>query len=86
MQALEGNIQVPWQIHKIIKDILKWREQGIQITANHIFKETNMIADCLFKFGYSITNSFLTDLCFSPNLKLIIADDVVGRTFVRKDV
>ena len=31
IQATEGNIHIPWQIHYIIKDIEAWNSQGIQI-------------------------------------------------------
>jgi len=58
--------------------------ESIQITANYIFKEANIVADWLFKFGDSITNSFSTDLCLSPHFRSILAEDVVGRTFIKK--
>ena len=45
IQALEWHIQVPWQIHNIVKDILKRRGQCIQITINHIFRKANMAVD-----------------------------------------
>ena len=43
-----------------------------------------MAADWLSKFGHSVTISFALDTCFSPALKVILADDVVGRTLVRR--
>jgi len=43
-----------------------------------------MAANWLSKFGHSITNSFSLDLCFSPTLQAIVADDVVGHTTARR--
>ena len=37
-----------------------------------------MTTDSLSRFGHSITNSFIIDLCFSPCLRIILKYDVVG--------
>jgi len=43
-----------------------------------------MEADWLSKFGRSIMDSFIVNLCFSPCLRTILEDDIVGRTFTRR--
>ena len=43
-----------------------------------------MAADWLSKFGHSVITPFSSGTCFSPALKVILADDVVGRTLVRR--
>jgi len=44
-----------------------------------------MVVDWLSKFGHFITDSFSSDVYFSPSLSTILVEDVVGRTHVRKD-
>jgi len=39
IQALEGTIQIPWQIQHVLDDILVWRNQGVHFTIKHIFRE-----------------------------------------------
>ena len=86
IQALKGMVHVPWKISTIIEDIHAWQTHGIQLTITHVFREANMAADWLSKFGHSITASFSSDMCFSPFLSVILAEDVVGRTLVRRGV
>jgi len=62
-----------------------WETQGIQLRITYIFKETNMAPHWLSKFGHSITTS-CSNICFSPPLRAILADDVVGHTLARKGV
>jgi len=45
MQALKGIIKVPRQIQSLIKDVLMWKEKGIHIIINQVFRETNMAVD-----------------------------------------
>ena len=86
IQALNGSGHVPWQISNIIRDIQHLLHDGIQITFTHVFREANMAADWLSKFGHSINHTFISDICFSPCLSQIVADDVIGRTLVRRGV
>jgi len=84
IQALKGKIQIPWQISNIIKDIHMWQTQGINLLITHIFREANMVADWLSKFGHSVTTSFSSNSSFSPTLMAILADDVARRTLMRR--
>ena len=86
IKALKGDAQVPWHISNIIRDIQLWLSKDIQAEYSHIFREANMAADWLAKFGQSITSVFTTDYCFSPHLGQIVADDIVWRTLVRRGV
>ena len=45
-----------------------------------------MASDWQFKFGNSITDLFLSDICFSPSLRIMLVEDVVGRTLMRTDI
>ena len=86
IQALKGEGRISWQILNIIKDIQLSIRGDVQVTITHIFRETNMVADWLSKFGHSITDTFMTDLCFSLCLNQITADDFIGRTLMRRGV
>jgi len=85
IRALKGESKGPWQISHIIEDVRACFHQDIQVFINHIFREANMAADWLSKFGHSITETFTIDFCFSPILRQMIADDCIGRTLVRTD-
>ena len=84
IQALKGNIQIPWQVSNIIEDVRAWLKKGIHFVINYIFRDANMTMDWLSKFGHSITAFFSSDVCFSPFFRTIIVDDVDGRTVVRR--
>jgi len=43
-----------------------------------------MITDWLSTFD-QITDTFITDFCFSPILRQMIVDDCISRTLVRRD-
>ena len=84
IQALQGKIPVPWKIANIITDIHGCFLQGSWITINHIYREANMAADWLSKFGHSIIDNFTIDFYFFPSLRQMIADDCIGLTLVRR--
>ena len=86
IQALKGKFHIPWQIANIIEDLHSWFQQGIPVTITHIFREANMAADWLSKFAHSLTDKFITDLCFFPFLSQIIADDLIRRTLAKRGV
>ena len=86
IEALKRKIPIPWQIANVIEDIHIWQIQGIQLKVTHIFREVNMAADWLSKFEHSITASFSSDIFFSPYLRVILANDIVGRTLMKRGV
>jgi len=52
IQALQGIIQVLWQISTIIQDMHIWIPKDIQVTIiKHIFRKVNMVIDKLAKFN-----------------------------------
>jgi len=85
IQSLKGECHGPWQIAHIIQDVKASLTQVSSVSVNHIFREANIAADWLSKFGHSITDSFTTEFGFSLTLRQIIADDCIGRTLVRRD-
>jgi len=86
IQAIEGKIITPWQMQHIIEDILHWRSHSIQFTTKHVFREANMAADWFAKFRHLVTDSVITDTCFSPTLSKILDEDIVRRILIRRGV
>jgi len=84
IQALKGHLQVPWQIAIILEDVHACFMHGSRVTINYTYREVNMAADWLLKFGHSITDKFITDFYFFPSLRQIIADNYIGHTLVRR--
>ena len=53
-------------------------------TITHIFREANLAADWLSKYGHSISGSISATECWDPELRFIVRDDMLGRTLVRR--
>ena len=73
MQALTGKSIVLWKIGTIIEDLHIWLQQATQVHVSHIFREENMTADWLSKFGHTVTASVSSYVCFSLALDTILA-------------
>jgi len=85
IEALQGKTSIPWQLTNIIQDIHVMLSQVEQVVVNHIYRESNMAADSLSKYGHSILGQFKATKCRIPELRSILRDDMLGRTFVRRD-
>jgi len=84
--AFNKKIQVPCQIKNIIQDIHLLVQQIGQVRVSHIYREANMAADWLSRFGHSVTGSWSATKCDNPILRQIVKDDRIGRTLVRRGV
>ena len=84
IQAVQGLSGVPWVISTLIEDVCTWIRQMPQVHIHHIYREANMAADWLSKFGHTITDCFSSDTCSFSELSSILTADVVGRTLVRR--
>jgi len=86
IKAVQKQIQVPWQIAPILQDI--WNMIGCCETVlfRHIYREGNMAADWVAKYGCSIRGHSLT--CFSSppsrQFLFVLVDDNLGRTLARR--
>jgi len=56
-------LQVPWRIKTIMQDIQVLAQQAYGIQVTHIYREANMSADWLSKFGHSITDLWHSTHC-----------------------
>jgi len=61
------------------------RVKQSQVQVKHIYKEANMVADWLAKYGHSTPAGLVTTTCFHVGLQKVIWEDDTGRDFVRKD-
>ena len=82
--AFNKEIAVPWCIKTTMQDIQLLARQTQVIKVTHIYREANMAADWLSKFGHSIADTWLSTHCESRDLRLIVQDDRIGRTLVRR--
>jgi len=82
--ALRREIDVPWQIRTIIEDLQSMLQQIVHSQVTHIYREANMAADWLSKFGHSISDTWSAIQCNSLDFVTIIQDDRIGRTLVRR--
>uniref|UniRef100_A0A7C9A6W4 RNase H type-1 domain-containing protein n=1 Tax=Opuntia streptacantha TaxID=393608 RepID=A0A7C9A6W4_OPUST len=82
--ALRREIDVPWQIRTVIEDLQSMLQQIAHSQVMHIYREANMAADWLSKFGHSISDTWSATQCNSIDFVTIIQDDRIGRTLVRR--
>jgi len=82
--ALKREIEIPWQIQNVIKDIHVMISQAGQVKIRHIYREANMAANWLSKYGHSITGKLEATECFNIDLRNIVRNDMIGRTLVRR--
>ena len=84
IQAIQGQISVPWQLRTIVKEIQHTIEQCAYVLIRHIYREANMAADWLSKIGHSIPVNLLMSECEATEFRTIIQEDWAGRTLVRR--
>jgi len=78
--ALKKETEVPW----LIKNVMQETQQVEQVQITHIYREANMAADWLSKFGHSIADAWSSTESDSLDLRAIIQDDRIGCTLVRR--
>ena len=84
IQAIQGQLQVPWQVRNIVLEIKGILAQCAQVKIRHIYRETVMAADWLSKYGHSIPINLLLSECEVTEFRNIIQKDWAGRTLVRR--
>jgi len=82
--ATTGSSGTPWRIHSVLTDIRHWQASGVTLIFKHSYREANRAGDWVANVGHSITQPFISDFSFLSELRSIISEDVVGRSFVRK--
>ena len=86
IKAVQKELQAPWQIAPIIEDIWNLIADCEEVLFRHIYREGNMAADWMAKYGCTMRShsliSFYSPPC-RPFLGLLV-DDNLGRTLVRR--
>jgi len=84
IDAVKKEIEVPWIIKNVMQDIWTLIQQAQHVQVTHIYREANLAADWLSKFGHSIANTWSYTECDSLILREIVQDDRIGYTLVRR--
>jgi len=86
IKAVQKQIQVPWQIAPILEDIWNMTTCCESVLFKHTYREGNMAADWVAKYG-CVVRSYSLGLFFSPPSRQflhLLVDDNLGRTLARK--
>jgi len=86
LKAVQKQIHTPWQIATILEDIWNMLSSCELILFRHIYREGNMAADWMAKYGCSI-RCHLPSFFYSPPCReflFILVDNNLGRTLVRR--
>ena len=88
IQAVRKQILPPWQIQTIIADIWNLITDCEQVRISHIYREGNMAADWMAKYGCVLKTLTLSVFYYSPSRDFlhILVDDNLGRTLARRAV
>ena len=86
IRAVQKQIHTPWQIGPILQDIWNLLRNCESISFQHIFREGNMAADWMAKFGCSLRYHSLSFFTSPPcrDFLLLLVDDNLGRTLERR--
>jgi len=55
-----------------------------QVVIQHIYREANMAADWLAKYGHSVSGTIVTIEIGNPDFQRIVCDDMLCRTLARR--
>jgi len=86
IKAVQKQIQVPWQIAPILEDIWNMITCCESILFKHTYREGNMNADWMAKYGCELRSHSLR-LFFSPPCRqflYLLVDDNLGRILARR--
>jgi len=83
--AVKGEIGMPWRIKIVINDIQQLFKQASNSKLLHVYREANLAADWLSKLGHSTTGTWTNVDYGSADLRLIVNEDRIGRSLVRRE-
>jgi len=86
IKAMQKQIHTPWQIAPILEDIWNKISSCEFISFTHIYRESNMAADWMAKYGCSLRCHSLSLFTSLPcrDFLFILVDDNLGRTLERR--
>jgi len=86
LKAVQKQIHTPWQIAPILKDIWNMISSCELISFRHIYREGNMAANWMAKYGCSLRCYSLSIFSYPPcrEFLFLLIDNNLGRTLVRR--
>ena len=86
IKAIQKQMHTPWQIAPLLDDIKNMITSCESISFTHIYREGNMAADWMAKYGCLLRCNSLTIFTSPPSrdFLFILVDDNLGRTLVRR--
>ena len=84
IQAVKGQIQIPWKIQVLVQDITIFLDRFNQVIINHIFRQGNSVADWLAKFRVSIPSITVWNLVPPLDPRRFLIEDNLGRALERR--
>ena len=86
IRAIQKQIHTPWQIVPILQDIWNLISSCESISFQHTYREGNMAADWMAKFGCSLRCHSLSIFTSPPcrDFLLLLVEDNLGRTLERR--
>jgi len=82
--AVKNDGGLPWRITTVISDIRHLLLQAPSATLTHVYREANLAADWLSKFGHTSTGIWADIDFFNVDFRAIVNDDRIGRSLVRR--
>ena len=86
IRAVQKQIHIPWQIAPILQDIWNLISSCESVSFQHTYREGNMAADWMAKFGCSLRCPSLSIFTSPPcrDFLFLLVDDNLGRTLARR--
>ena len=86
IQAVQKQTHIPWQIAPILQDIWNLLSSCASVSFQHTYREGNMAADWMAKFGCSLRYPSLSIFTSPPcrDFLYLLIDDNLGRTLARR--
>ena len=86
IQAIKGQIHTPWQIQTLVHDILNMIPPYVHCLFQHIYREGNLAADWVAKYGCIVRSASIFSLSFPFHREFlsILMSDNLGRTLERR--
>jgi len=84
IQAVQGRIQIPWEIQVLVQDIIFFLQKCNHVIVHHIFREGNRAADWLAKLGLSLPSATVWNPTSHIDLQCILREDNLGYSLARR--
>ena len=86
IKAIQNQIHIPWRIVPLFEDIRNMINSCENISFTHIYREGNMAADWMAKYGCLLRCNSLSIFSSPPcrDFLFLLVDDNLGRTLERR--